>query len=543
MSISPPPLRPSSPPQPRIDRTPPHAFTFGPEACAFARSAGLNADDWQEESVAHILGVGRDGRWACPEYAEFLARQNGKGCVLEIRVLFGFFLLGEKEIVWSAHLYATSLKAFKRLKVLIRALGSQVGDNENLVAVPNGDTPDILVKINNTNGYEGFTRLDTGAEIQFVARSKNAARGFTGDLLIIDEAFAFTDEQQEAMLPTLSARSMETPGPQIIYTTSPPLSAEVDKVVFRLKRRSESGDVTLAFRDWGLAGDLENLDAIDVTDRALWRATNPALGRRISETWVAGELKSMSERGFARERLGVWPPMPSETEAVIDFEVWKALTDLASQVGAELAFAFDVAPDRGWAEIAMFGPRADGLGHVELIEHRQGTDWIVARLVELKARWDPIAIALDVKGPAGSLLLELEDVGISLPKKGEDGKRVEPRRGDLIIPTAGDYAGACGALVDAITQSKLRHIDQIPLNSAVGGVAKRPLGEAYAWGRKTSSANIAPLVAVTLARWAYFARINVIAESAPPATAAVPTDDELATAGRELWRPTSRLKL
>lgn len=541
---SPPPSAPSSRPQPRIDRTPPYAFTFGPEACALARAAKLNPDDWQEDSVDRILGVGRDGRWACPEYAEFVSRQNGKGCVLEIRVLFGFFLLGEKEIVWSAHLYATSLKAFKRLKTLIKNLGSQVGDNENLIAVPNGDGPDILVKISNTNGAEGFERLDTGAVIQFVARSKNAARGFTGDLLIIDEAFAFTDEQQEAMLPTLSARSMEVPGPQIIYTSSPPLTAEADKVVFRIKRRSDAGDETLAFRDWGLAGDLENLEGIDFTDRRLWYAANPALGRRISEAWVAGELKSMSERGFGRERLGIWPPMPAETDDVIDFEAWKALHDPESQLGEDFAYAVDITPNRDWAAIAVYGPRSDGLGHVEQIEHRQGTDWIVARLVELKERWNPVAIALDTKGPAGSLLLELEDAGITLPKRGADGNRAEPRRGDLIIPTANDYAGACGALVDAITQGKLRHRDQIPLNSAIGGVAKRPLGDAYAWGRKTSTANIAPLVAATLARWAFLARINTMAApAAPPATAAVPANPGGIAGGNELWRPTSRLNL
>jgi hypothetical protein len=224
---------------------------------------------------------------------------------------------------------------------------------------------------------------------------------------------------------------------------------------------------------------------------------------------------------------------------VIDFEGWKALVDTASQLGDDLAFAFDITPSRDWAAIGVFGPRADGLGHVELMDQRKGTDWIVARLVELKKRWNPVAIALDAKSPAGSLLLELEDVGISQPTKLADGKRAEPRRGDLIIPTANDYAGACGSFADAVEQQKLRHIDQIPLNSAVGGVSPRPLGDAYAWGRKTSSANISPLVAVTLARWAYAARINVIKEAAPPATvASAPVADN-----RELWRPTSRLNI
>lgn len=541
MSTSAPPSALASPRRPRVNQVPPYAFSLGPEACRFALRAGLRADDWQEDSVTHMLGVGPDGRWACPEYLEFVARQNGKGSILEIRVLFGFFLLGEREIVWSAHQYDTSMKAFKRLKALIKKLGRPVKDNDDSLI----DVDGVLVKISGSHGSEGFTRLDTGAEIQFVARHAGTARGFTGDLLIIDEAFAFNDEQQEAMIPTLSARSMEVPGPQVIYTSSPPLKSDPTIVVFRHKKQSDEGDVDgMCFRDWGLAGDLENLEGIDFDDRELWYRSNPALGRRISESFVAKERKRFSERGFGRERLGIWPAVPADTDQVIRFEDWKDLADAASELGADVAFAVDITPDRRWASIAVYGPRADGLGHAEVIDHREGTAWIVARLLELKGRWNPVAFALDAKGPAGSLLLELDDAGIRLPKKGEDGKRAEPHRGDLIIPTANDYAGACGSLVDEITQAKLRHLDQVPLNSAVGGVAKRPLGDAYAWGRKTSTANIAPLVAVTLARWGFLARINALAAPAPPpATVAVPELVGAHAGGNELWRPTSRLDL
>ncbi|UUV34390.1 hypothetical protein NQK81_13345 [Amycolatopsis roodepoortensis] len=539
MSTLAPPSPLASPRRPRVNQVPPYAFSFGTEATAFARKAGLNADDWQEESVTHMLGIGPEGRWACPDYAEFVPRQNGKGGVLEIRVLFGFFLLGEKKIVWSAHLFNTALEGFNRLKALIKNLGVQVGDNENLI-----DVDGILVRISNTNGKEGFTRLDTGAQIQFVARSDGNLRGFTGDLLIIDEAYALTNAQQEAMFPSTSARSMAVPGCQIIFTSSPPIRSDPNIVVFRLKKQSDEGDVEdLCFRDWGVAGDLDNLGLIDVTDRELWRAANPALGVRISERHVAKELKRFSEHGFARERLGVWPPIPVGVDELIRFEDWKNLGDPKSQPGPDIAFAVDITPDRKWAAIASYSVRADGLGHMEQIEHREGTAWIAAWLAERKERWDPVAIALDAKGPAGSLLLELDDVGIKLPTKDKDGKRAKPRRGDLIIPTANDYAGACGSLIDAIEQKAFRHRDQVQLNTAVGGVAKRPLGDAYAWARKTSSANIAPLVAATLARWAFLARINALAAPAPPpATAPVP---EIAGApgGNELWRPTSRLNL
>lgn len=534
--------------RPRVNRIPPYAATLGPEACALARQAGLVADDWQQESVAAILAIRSDRRWACQSYAEFVARQNGKGSILEIRVLFGFLVLGEHEIVWTAHLFNTAIKAFIRLKTLFKALGRQVNEKDDelwAVTIP-GLGREVLVKFTNTNGKESITRLDTMAKIDFLARSSGGGRGFTGDLLILDEALAFTDEQQAALLPSLSARSMEQPGPQVIYMSSPPLKADPAIVVFRVKKRSESDNPgRLGFRDWGLDGDLDNLGEIDFTNRAHWYATNPALGIRISEEWIEEtELGEMSEFDFARERLGIWPPYPTRGKDIIDFKVWKDAADPASQPGTDIALAVDITPARDWAAIAAYGPRADGLGHLELIEHREGTDWIIARLVALVARWNPVAVGLDVKGPAGSLLLELEENGIAVPRKGPDGARAEPRRGDLYIPTANEYAGACGALVDAITQGKVRHIDQIPLNAAVGGAATRPLGDSYAWARKTSSANIAPLVAGTVARLAYLARINAIAaNAAPPATVPVPEHAGGLAGGNELWRPTSRLKL
>ena len=487
---------------PRVELIPPYAYSLGDEAIELTRRAGQELDYWQQQALRHILGVREDGRWACFEYAELVGRQNGKGGILEGRILAGFFLLGEDLIVFSAHEYKTAMRAFRRLKRLIKKLGGQVGDNENLI-----DVDGILIKVSNTNGEEGFERLDTGQEIKFIARSKASGRGFTGDLQIIDETFAYTDEQHEALMPTMSARSIETPGPQIIYTSSPPLTSVTGEILFRLQKRALAGNAgRFGYRDWGAEGDLDNLDAVDLADRELWAATNPALGVRISEDFVAEELTSLSPRGFARERLGIWPAPPGDGTRELDARKWAdELTDTDSQAGADVAFALDVSPARDWSSIGQYSLRTDELGHVELVDRRPGTDWVVDRLVELAARWDPIAIALDFKGPAGSLLLDLEKAGLTRPDDPDS-----PERGQLVIPTSNDVAAACGQLADAVTQGTLRHIGQAPLNTAVSSVKTRPLGDAYAWGRKNSAIDISPLVAVTLARWAFVTRAHLV---------------------------------
>jgi hypothetical protein len=64
---------------------------------------------------------------------------------------------------------------------------------------------------------------------------------------------------------------------------------------------------------------------------------------------------------------------------------------------------------------------------------------------------------------------------------------------------AQEHARACGMLFDTVEQSGLKHLAQAELTAAIKGAAKRPLGDAWAWARKSSASDISPLVAVTLA--------------------------------------------
>jgi hypothetical protein len=149
-----------------------------------------------------------------------------------------------------------------------------------------------------------------------------------------------------------------------------------------------------------------------------------------------------------------------------------------------VCFAFDVAPDRASSAVAAAGRRPDGLWHLEVVDHRRGTGWVVPRLLELRERWDPIAVAADAAGPAGSLVYRCEEAGFSVE-----------------AVSAGDHAKACGLLVDLVDDEQIRHLGSGELASALRGATRRPLGDAWAWSRKNSTVDISPLVAVTLALW------------------------------------------
>jgi hypothetical protein len=176
------------------------------------------------------------------------------------------------------------------------------------------------------------------------------------------------------------------------------------------------------------------------------------------------------------------PVVLAASKSLIPWEVWSTLVDASSQPLDPLVLSFDVAEDRSSASIAVCGTRADGLVHLEVVDSRPGTGWVVARLIELRDKHRPSAIAWDPKGPAGSLGPDAGKAGLVLT--------------DVSLA---ETAAAAGALFDGCSAREVRHLGQPSLNAALASAGKRPVGEAWTWSRKSSGTDISPLVAVTIA--------------------------------------------
>ncbi|MBW0088245.1 terminase [Pseudonocardia sp. KRD-184] len=440
----------------------------GEEAVDFCASFGLHLDPWQQYVLTEALGERADGRWAAFEVAALVPRQNGKGALLEARELAGLFLFGEQLILHSAHEFKTAQEAFRRV----------------LMHVQNSPSLEKRVaRVRTSHGEEGI-ELKSGARLRFVARSTGSGRGFSGDTVILDEAYNLASEGMAALLPTLSAR----PNPQIWYTSSAGMSSSDQ--LRRVRERGVAGtSKRLAFFEWSAPSDA-SLD-----DREAWAQANPALGRRITEEFVESERDAMDDEGFARERLGVW--FDPATQMVIDGKKWSALADEASRIVGPKVFAIDATPERTAAAIAVAGRRADGVGHVEIVESRPGTGWVLSRMVELQQRHQAAAWLVDPASTAGSFINGMQNAGI------------EP-----VLVTGRELAQACGSLYESVVEAgSLRHLNQSPLNAALTGAKKRPLGDAWAWHRRNSEVDISPLVAATLA-WHGFAQFGSPKQSA-----------------------------
>ncbi|MCU1590037.1 MAG: hypothetical protein JWP11_1293 [Frankiales bacterium] len=453
----------------RVRSVPAYGYSSGTEAIELCEANGVHLDPWQQHCLLDSLGEAPNGKWTSFEVGLVVSRQNGKGEILMARELAGLFLFGERLIVHTAHEFKTAAEAFLRIKSVVK------------------NSPELMAQvkaIREANGEQGI-ELHNGARLRFLARSKGSGRGFSGDLIILDEAYELGPAAMAALMPTMAAR----PNPQIWYASS---AGMVDSEQLNAVRvRGIAGDAkSLAYLEYSAEPGECDDDKCDhhfsrtgcwMDDRQAWADANPALGYRLTEDFIEKERQALPAEEFARERLSVWSD--SRTEAVIPMDDWEACIDEDSKATGRVVPALDIPPDRSMASIAIAGLRTDGRTHLEVALREPGTSWVVERMVEFQRKHRSHPLMLDPAGPAGSLITDLERAGVR-----------------LTLVSTREYGQACGALYDAVKTKRIAHRgNQQPLTDALLAARKRTLGDAWAWDRKDNT-DISPLVAITLAK-------------------------------------------
>lgn len=475
MTISPPAGRPGAQ-QPRISSWPDYVTSAGLEAVELAESAGLLLDPWQQFVLHHSLGERRDGRWSAFEVGLIVARQNGKGSVLEARELAGLFLFGEKLIIHTSHLFSTSLEAFRRIRTLIES------------------TPDLDSKVNQyrqTVGQESI-ELRSGARLRFMARSKGSGRGLSGDLVVLDEAYELDDAVMEALLPTLLAR----PNPQLWYTSSPVLDVETGAPLTAMRKRGIAAEPGMAYFEWSVPEDA------DLDDRDNWVAANPASPHRVTMEMLGRARSSMTDAGFAREILCIWPPEDGAKWQVISRRQWNAQLATEPTTHDPVVLALDVTPDRRMSCLSIAGVRPDGDVGSAPVVHAVGTDWVVSRTVREVLELKPCRLVINAAGAAASVIPEIV-AGLA-----EVHCDVE-----VVTPNAREEAAAYGMVHDALTRPeateerpwRLWHNGDDALTKAVAAARTRKVGtEGTTW--EWTEVDASPLKSVTHAVWGLVTR-------------------------------------
>lgn len=454
---------------PRLRIEPARVLTDGAAAAALMEAYGVPLAEWQRSVLDCWLGKDLSGAYTVTSAGLSAPRQNGKNVCLEAREFFGMVIRGER-ILHTAHQVVTGKKSFRRLERMFT--DRRFPEIRKLVRY-----------IRYTNGEEAI-ELENGGSIEFSARSRQRARGFTGiSLVVYDEAQELTDDQVDAIMPTLSASGTGTR--QIIYTGTPPYPG-CPGDVFRRRRQTcmASPGPHDAWHEWSVKAD--SIADIKIDDVGLWYMANPALGINLTEAFTAEELRTQTSDGFARERLGWWSPVLEHKEDLaIDRAAWESCSSRELKPDGKTAygvkFSFDgslvalcgaVIPPAGPARISLIKCEPTGHGTQWL------ADWLCARVAKASC------VVIDGRNGADVLVDKISPVWKA--------------KGAVVRPAARDVVTSAAMLCDALGERSVNwYFAQELLSESALKAVKRPLAGGWAFGGDSA----APIEAAALALW------------------------------------------
>jgi hypothetical protein len=352
-------------------------------------------------------------------------------------------------------------------------------------------------------------RFDNGSVWGVQATTLKSGHGPTLDLGVLDEGWSQIDARvDQAWLPAMMTRpNSQFWLPSTMGTdASTYFNAKVDNGR-ALVEAGQQQDV--AYFEWSLTED------DDPMDPANWMRCMPAIGYTVTVGKIRQAAAGMELSEFARAYCNIKKGTKA-AGGLLDVKHFETLANPRGKLDSPITFGVAVSPFGHHAAVAAVGPSlADPeIMHVELLKHGTGVDWVMPYLRVRVPRWHPFAVAVDFGGPANVLkqdILNETRFGRepwSPPAEFDAADAARQTANLITVPTINGWAQASGEMREAIKQSKIVHLGvdkQPPLQRAVAGVDKRPLGDAWAWGRK-GDVDITPLESITVARWAYLLR-------------------------------------
>lgn len=441
-----------------------------------SRRVGIEFDPWQTDLNRCILAKTSDGLLAADIVVLSVSRQVGKTFDIGAIVFATCIAEPNTTVVWTAHRFKVSRETFNELRALAKSpkLAPHIDYDAITTAAGNECIP-----------------FRNGSRIVFAARERGAIRGFTKvKILVLDEGQILTEAALADLVPTMN----QAVNPQVIIMGTPPKPTDPGEVFARLRAEALAGE-----SEGVLYVELSADPGSDPDDRKAWAKANPSFPTRTPARAIMRLRKVLSLEDFMREALGIWDS--DSAGGVISRLFWDACEDAGSKATESLRFGLDVAPDRSWSAIGVAGrscsckppaAQCEWPVHIEttsrdgLLDHREGTAWVVPRLEALKVNFPDMSVTMVAGGGGKSLVPAIEEAGITVD----------------VIPSE-DVAAACGLFYDLALVGGLRHIGQPSLTQAIKDAVQLPVGDkAFTWGRRKSAGDITELYATNLALWA-----------------------------------------
>jgi hypothetical protein len=448
------------------------ASTEWPSVAQTCARLGWGFDRWQFDAGRLILAKRADGSYAADTTCISIPRQVGKTYLIAC-IIFALCLLKPgTTVIWTAHRKTTARETFDQFDGMAKR--PKVAAHIRQVLHGKGDE---AIHFNN------------GSRILFGARESGFGRGIAGvDVLVCDEGQILP----ESTLEDLGATQNTAPNPLFFVMGTPPRPRDPGEFFTLLRQEALDGesDSTLYIETSADRGT-------DPMDPEQLRKANPSYPHRTTHRALLRLRKKLkNDDAWNREARGIWDEITKQFSP-INGPLWREGADVGPSDGTkpdalavDMSHAREISVGACWLE--------DTSAHVEEVwagvDEPAAVEWVVARAGRR------IPVIIDAKSPASSMIPALR-----------------ARKVKVLTGNENDMARGCGLLASDVEAGRLTHADQASVNEAREGARKRAIGTAGGWGydRKDPSVNIAPLVAVTLARVA--ATINDKPTSNTPA--------------------------
>ena len=257
----------------------PYDKTYGQDAIDIYEKSKRTAQEWQKLLIYDMLAYNDDGLWIHTKFGYSVPRRNGKNEVVTIREIYG--LINGEQILHTAHRTPTSSSAFYRLLKLLEDAGYK--DKQDYIA-------------HKQYGLETIEFLKSDGKTSFRTRTSKGGLGEGFDLMIIDEAQEYQDDQETTLKYVVSSSK----NPQTIFCGTPPTMVSSGTVFAKMRNKTLIGETeNTGWSEWSV----DNLTKPN--DIEAWYETNPSLGTIFTERIIKDEIGD-DELDFNIQRLGYW---------------------------------------------------------------------------------------------------------------------------------------------------------------------------------------------------------------------------------------------
>ena len=444
----------------------------GEFAIELSKNYALTPHPWQELILNDWLAVDESGKLIHSFCVLEVPRQNGKTGVSDPRETWGLIKRAES-ILHTAQEFQTAKKAFDRLR---KKFGTKRND-------PYAQYPELNALVDHYTISAGQMVLDlvNGGHIEFRTRGNNSdmGRGGTFDLVVVDEAQAYTEEQDASLSPLNSAAPSGSP--QTILMGTPPKPSAGDKgIVFtraieNMHKAPSDGD---CIHEWSTneIGDVNNVDR--------WYQSNPSLGYQLLESAIAKDAVKMAPDVFAREHLGFLAKREELINYAIPSKVWDACKSSELKPEGKTAYGVKFSPDGSTVCLcgAVINDTTERISLIEIHPTGHGTTWLADWLND---RYDKAScVVIDGKNGVDVLVEKISPVW--------------KMKGSVVRPSVKDVIAAVGMLINDLNEQAVTWYEkQEALRDSAVTSIKRPIAGGWGFGGDNST----PIEACALALW------------------------------------------